>query len=41
MAQKMKYHVQSGGQVKQLGLIFMSEDDANALVEKVKRLSSA
>lgn len=27
--------MQSGGEVKQLGLIFMSEADANALVEKV------
>lgn len=32
-------HVQSGEQVKQLGLIFMSEDDANALVEKVCQTS--
>lgn len=29
-------HVQSGGEVKQLGLIFMSEADANALIEKVR-----
>ena len=28
-------YMQSGEQVKQLGLIFMSEDDANALIEKV------
>ena len=28
-------NLQSGDQVKQLGLIFMSEADANALVEKV------
>ncbi|CAL5227100.1 g10006 [Coccomyxa viridis] len=27
---------ESGDQVKQLGLIFMSEDDANALIEKVR-----
>lgn len=32
--------MQSGGEVKQLGLIFMSEADANALVEKVCQLLS-